>query len=1364
MLVNRTNLFTTKPIFKGYKHEYDNAGNSIFKFNYPFDSNSQKGVIEIYPVKENKNKHIGYNNDKNDYTLLTQKPYTYELKEGGTYIDVNKIPESMNTDKFIYRISINNKPVADTGLKVNDNGYTLFTTKGTAPMIQGAACLTMPDSHRPGAYYASYTDANTGSVLYSIKKQKEAECTIKNTANKLGGSLAGIEYDIPKLKDMGFKTLFSTPIAGGDNVNYSAYWTKNNMQMAKNIGNIDNFKTFSEKLFKNGMTTAFDGTFTSEGLEGIHLQYALRWADKKPQSYYWFKLCGLQDEPMQIGVIPKNKENMRFRVINSTVVYDEKTNSIKPNKDYNPKKETIFQIYDATQVTEEQLADVNKLIDGYTKSQSQNELATNSYNDIIMPYAFEINPKEYESNLKDFVKRNKGKDNKVTLNSADGALIVGNFTNFRIGRETQGAVTWDGNNDMIKLNYHLSGFDDKMDSSIASSAQREIEKTLKERGAYEVQDLVLQSAKYWTHKVNEIQTLYSVKALKNVKNVEDINELIQKGELPKEVNVSQGEFNNIINGWYDLKPKGVLTKQEATLQALMSLPLDSLEFGENTVGVLATSYFSNRAINDETLGKTRFELMNLENPQLIEPYKKNYEKVNNLFKNQLNDFANKIVEKLNSELSEKLLTSDNNYTEYGEYVIEQFGQAIAKYALLKALYGDNMPVKMLENGDITYDYETIKNNTTLKSLGIKANTPQEEAEKLANLIEKGLNKLSDKDVEFLASAFAKNLQGTNTQSFRLAEALVKKSGLGLSWRLDAMKDVGDMDAIRSGEMSFGDAMSNVTKVWGNFVKAVKSENPNSNIVAEITDIYQLMQDNYGKNADMNDKNFRFDKNFKNYQDALNKLITETGVTTEAAYSYFFTDLLKMFSPEFEYGNALEKIADRNSNLRAKLEELINTRDADYLRNLYSFADNHDKPSVLHGLALDMQLFNSNLDTEKQRSFAAYVLNPEITSLNNVSADEVKKLVDDKDKFRKISPRAVAMSLVMKTSINDNLKNIATQDQIAYLNKAIADLTNGNYLDFNAPENKAFNDFNTAMRQNGYASRDFETVIKMIIKQAEFLAIKDKKLPEGGHFENSDKILETVFRNTTEPAVQKAVMYMQYLAALPGIPTVFLRDMLGALGYEEKAKNVYVQNRNAIVWSQLEEGPLKDYRTKILKMFQESFLPKEVAALKDGTPYLLGSSSDTCPAYLMQNAENDMAITIFNANGININNQFDYFKEYGLDDENKRKEFFEQNHIQSINPDNKYVPIQKSLEIAPIMLGGAAIAVGTVFENINSDDKTKYVIKLNQNNQRVLASVSESGKLILDGLTAKNGVMVLRKVAQKITFKGFGYYNQFITQQ
>ena len=46
----------------------------------------------------------------------------------------------------------------------------------------------------------------------------------------------------------------------------------------------------------------------------------------------------------------------------------------------------------------------------------------------------------------------------------------------------------------------------------------------------------------------------------------------------------------------------------------------------------------------------------------------------------------------------------------------------------------------------------------------------------------------------------------------------------------------------------------------------------------------------------------------------------------------------------------------NNNFINRLRELTTTRSIDYIRNLYTFADNHDKPSVLHGMALDMQFF------------------------------------------------------------------------------------------------------------------------------------------------------------------------------------------------------------------------------------------------------------------------------------------------------------------------------------------------------------------------------------------------------------------------
>ena len=51
----------------------------------------------------------------------------------------------------------------------------------------------------------------------------------------------------------------------------------------------------------------------------------------------------------------------------------------------------------------------------------------------------------------------------------------------------------------------------------------------------------------------------------------------------------------------------------------------------------------------------------------------------------------------------------------------------------------------------------------------------------------------------------------------------------------------------------------------------------------------------------------------------------------------------------------------------------------------------------------------------------------------------------------------------------------------------------------------------------------------------------------------------------EPAVAKASMIMESLGGLFGNPTMYGGDEMGMTGYEEKAKNVYLQNRNALPW-------------------------------------------------------------------------------------------------------------------------------------------------------------------------------------------------------
>lgn len=67
---------------------------------------------------------------------------------------------------------------------------------------------------------------------------------------------------------------------------------------------------------------------------------------------------------------------------------------------------------------------------------------------------------------------------------------------------------------------------------------------------------------------------------------------------------------------------------------------------------------------------SRFDLWKQNNPHLVEPYAKNYNKVEALFKNEIKSFAESVIKKVNETSNEKLLDPNGDYTEYGEYVME----------------------------------------------------------------------------------------------------------------------------------------------------------------------------------------------------------------------------------------------------------------------------------------------------------------------------------------------------------------------------------------------------------------------------------------------------------------------------------------------------------------------------------------------------------------------------------------------------------------------------------------------------------------------------------------------------------------------
>ena len=1509
--------------FKGYQHDLNSVGDSIMRFNYVFDYETKNAHVEIFKVKKNNDVYGGYE-------VLADEPIAkIKLAKGGTDVNLDDISNLDRDEAFAYRIVVEGeKPVADSGVKIQNNAFTLVSRAGTTPRVQGAGYLVYPDSQKVGVKYRDFDHPNTGEIYLDKKEQKWMEGVTRTYTNKTGGNLAGLEDNLDYLAKNGYKIQPANPIAGGDNKTSHHYHNKNNFQISSDMGNIENFNSYARKLFQKGIVYVYDGTYTSESLEGIHFQYALRWADKKPQSYFWFKMQGLRDQNLGFGVVPKNKENLRHRVINAPVIYNETTKKIEQNPDYNPNKETLFQIYDGSLVSDQQLSKLDKPIENYENIKSGNLLAINNHDDTIVNYVFQISPKEYKDRLIAFDEFNQKNEAPLKLNSPDGTILLAQFSNFRIDRKSEGGfVTWDANTDIAKMNYFISGYDEKLDQAIVNTSERNRETQLRVQGAYEVQDMALQAAKYWTRTIKDAQTLYAAQVIKGSKTAEKIKELVDNGLLPKEALMDKNTVDNVLNRYYRLAPKGILNKDDVTVKALMQLPLDSIEFAENTCGVLSTSFFSNRATTEDTLGKSRFELMQQENPHLTEPYAKNYLKTNLLFTDDIKNFAHEIISKVNDSSTEKLLNSNGDYTEYGEYVIELMGPAIAKYAFLKSLTGDSLKTKILQNGEVTYDYIDIKDKTSLKALGINANSPEEEAEQLLKLINNGINKLNHSDVDYLAKSISTRINGTNLNSFRLAEAVVKESGLGLAWRLDAAKDVVDQDAGRNGDVAFDENWQNLINFWKNFVQSVKSINPDSYIVAEMTDIADIMRDNLGEKTSCYNNMPDTGLKYKTVPDAMIKFFNETGITSEAAYSYYFTDVLKTFGSDFAEGTTTDDTKKRCNSIIWKLHELINTRGIDYVRNLYTFVGNHDKPRVIHGLALDMKLFHGGFDIFDEHGNTVFDVKNnnnshsrnnrieamiQLTNSDNYNSMplEAKLNIDNPDYFNTVSSYAIAMSQLLRNAINDSLKGIVSDNEIKYLKSALVDLTNGNYLgsgttttipSINIPElsstenalkailqiagmtvtEKEFNeilkrandptliekfvvrgDFDwggnnakigernkelaetilrgayeavpsgetdykkystytlgvtgllrqafidvkgnnandrfqflkaskeffqkydrstveanrtrlpfeessaATMAKDGFASQDIKKAIEMVVEQAEYKARLDGKLSENQHFNNSNNIVLNVWKNATEPAVQKLVMMMSFLSALVGLPTIYGGDEFGLSGYEEKTKNVFLKCRNPLPWSELEEGIFKEFRERIQKAMNNSMSLRSkdgIDALNHGTAYKMSTSDENVPAFLMQDGYGNMTVSVFNSVDISNKPRFDYFKHFGITDSNKSK-FFKDNNIESINPNNRFVPIQRNKDLDYIELGaGISLPLGLVFLNADARDKAEYIIdKIKKKDKegkeliRLALVKKGGGKISLNSLTAKNGAMVLKHVSgygKRLVFRG-----------
>ena len=1272
MKINLNLLSPVKtPNFTGFNHKKSETGASEFEFNFPHDSNKYDCYLEVFSVKKDKNANYNVNKMLTNTDLGVK---SVKLNNSGVKIDMGyAYDELSNKEPFAYRYKLVDKrdnsksfyqvdagSVIDYSKNGNFDKFNLVMQDGTQVSKGGSMTLAIPDSYAVGWVYDE-----KGKPALNKNIQEKAKYATRTFSNKMGGTLAGIEANVDKLKKAGYTRIVSTPIFTDDSLSSHSYWNKNCMQMSNSIGNIDNYASLQKKLFKNGINFVSDGAFVNEGLEGIHFKHMLKWGEKSP-FYNWFRASGLQSGPLSMGIFAKNKDYVEHKIVNSPYKYEQGTDGqIKTSKnpDYNAKKPTFVQIYDSRLVSEADKKDTKNLIKSYDKLDTGNTYDINNHNDTVVPYSFEINPETYNKNVKNLNAYNKNADKKIMLDQPLAAKFLTQSESYVLEDKFEnGFETWDANTDIAELNFVFSHADTKRLENLPRH-EREYQTQLIKAKNFEAQDYVVNSGKYWTRKTNDILNEYVAQELKNVssdpkKAMAQIQALTQKGELPANNDINENIVKNVIKGDYESKTTKLTDNyKELTLQSIMSLPLDSIEFADDTSAVLSSSFITNRATKADQIGMSRYEMFKAGNPQVTAENKDIYKKADTLFTEDLFRFTNDVMQKVNKNLGGKLFDGDK-VSKLGKYVLPLVNQDIAKFALVKAV-APNSQAKMNEDGTVSYDYNKLKEETTLASMNILADSPEDEANLVIKRLKSGIKNISLKDKDAITSAVTKRLEGLNENSFALAEMIVDRNNAGLDWRIDAAKDIADMDALRNGNANFKDEWSSVIDFWRNFSKGVIGENKNAYMVAEVTDEFAL-HDNSGK--------------FSTAKDAVMKLHQEAGMTSIANYSYFFTDVANIFNKDITTGVTL----DANGRERKIFDKMVgsdnylNSAPLDSILYSYTFVGNHDKPRMLHCLSLDMELFHTNFaNNYNHKKIATAILKDKM--YNQVTDADINSI-----DFNKVSNKAIAMADAVKGGFGKALGQVfygqKKDEAFSAISKSIADLASGKYMD------KEFS-------ADAFGTKPFDTTIKYVIKQAE--AKHGLNISK----EEKSKLFNATFETILKPSMTKFQAMMGFLVSLPGNPTMYAGDELGMTGYEEKAKNVYIQNRNAVRWDWLNDKNkqfVQDFYNKMNETMALRDRP-ELKALNDGAPFTLDLHKDVqtgkpVSAILRQSADGAMAVTLFNANNVNLDKEAEY-------------------HPTHVKLDSISLHTTNNDKVG--LRGG--LKAGTTFKNADNRDKSLYKV-------------------------------------------------------
>jgi len=1119
--INNINLNKKDVSFKGMEGGYDKNTAPVYRFyTPPYDKEKYDIYLEYAPL------------NKDEKTAMFKPPIKRYVKTKA--FDMNGIAEVPQAELdrysgFGYRFKLVNKK------NPNDIRYQIDPFKSIKLDKNGKERMNVIErgnfygvSPKGGSMRHSFLDSD---VIVDGKKLKMDQDFVRNHFNKLGGNIKGLLYLLKseegKKELSPYRYFMTTPDIGVDKVSSHRYWPSNQYQCS----DLETFKEFNLELFKQGKGYVADGAFTSQGLQSPLVQHVLKWGEKSP-FYHWLKIDGR----ISLGVLPDVSEidgenpyeHIGVRLVNAK------------GKNYDKTKPTYIQFYDNRLLSKDKQNN-GELIFDYDKAPEDHYDIT-THQDSVQPYAFEIDPNDKK--LKAF----KGQ-NSILLKDIDDVQNFLIFPNFTIEEKNKvsGTTCWDGNVDIIKMN---------LSNPNESLANR--------KGFFDAREYIHGVATYWTSLVQSHLILETAK----IKDEESIKELLDNNDISedryKEIYTSIQEGGGFVSR--------ITTNPQPTEEIIKAFPLQTLETSDELSAIFAQKEFSEELLDEATL-----------------------QKIKTIF--------NTTVEKVIPE-------NFKGDKDYKAYVAKTYGNEI-----LRHIFAGAMKPESIKGGKI--DTKKLK-EVTLKSFeSYVSSSPKEERHQVASKIKKGIDSVN---INGLQERMSKELKNISLEDFKRAEALVLQGKGGLNWRFDAAKDIGDLDAVRDGNKTFNeiwngtDRNPGVQQFWGEFVKRIRQYNPAAYVINEVTTLNEFMPgDGY------NDPKVRydFDPQLANYYDSLpddgnwldkkryenhplytkqTQFLDVTNSTTTSEFAKGFNSFSKFagVDPEGE-GDTRNKTltlaqqasvksqAGNLGSLKGLMEELSAFNQPNSAIYSHMFVSNHDKPSILHTMPLDMSIFLAK-DLNDVYNNADEKTKKQINFLINGKADEKV------ESFKRVNPKALGVGLAMLKTIDelDENNKYFTSENKKELRKSLIELVNGR---------KPKGIINSFKRAESFGVKPYEVTIRDLIKNAKI--VPEDKL--------DDATLD--FHSTMmKDSMRYFERMWQVMNACIGVPTLYGGSEFAQTGYETPNKNVYLGIRNQVLHN------LKDderYNWYFSKMHKASGLYKTpgLSALRDGTPTSLDMISD-----------------------------------------------------------------------------------------------------------------------------------------------------------